>query len=197
MSKALDKLQAALADAVASRDSQHQAVNALQHRIDEPENGPDWADANSSIGKASQILADRINAMADAQRAYDDARNTEFLDNIVPTMLPLDRANHDNLDTVRTALDLLLDGAKKRDSVAASKTAGASTIIGSPRVQPDARFPSVDQYRLSATRSNVVVELARILEPVFSGLGDGFLAQQMHAAIRSGNPLPQPPEETA
>ena len=190
MSKTTEKLEAALSDAIAERDANSALIGQLQQDI---ENAPDhttWNAARFDYEQALKAQPRHVQDVATAQRDYEDAKNSEFLDNIVPTMIPLDRATFDNLEGFRIAASVVVDGAKTRDSVAASKAAGASTIIGNPRVQPDIRFPSVDQYRLNGTRSNVVVELCRILEPVFQGLGDGFLAQQMNAAVRSGNRLP-------
>jgi hypothetical protein len=154
-----------------------------------------YIEAHADAEIARRHLPDLEEALRKAEQVHQDALAEEFLDTVVPTLAPLDRANHENLDKVKQAVSVLLAGAVTRDAVASAKASAANTIA-SPRAVPDLRFPTVDKYRLSGTRSHVSVELCRILRPIFAGLAQGHLAQEMAAGAASGNRLPQPPKET-
>jgi hypothetical protein len=182
-------LTAALAAATEERDAYAPVVAGIQAEIDSPTSGPGWADANFEILGARQKLAQLETEVTEAQNALNQARATAAIDAIVPAVTPLDAANLTNLQTVADACATLLAGARTRDSVAAAKAAEINTI-DSPRVTPDMRFPAVDGYSLVGTRKEMVVELARIVGPIFDGLGDSGTASQLKMVVRGGNRLP-------
>jgi hypothetical protein len=195
VSKATERLEVQLSTAVAKRDGNTALVARLAQAIEDAPDGPAWSDAIVKHRDADKAQAALIAAVVEAEQALAEAQNNEYLDGIVPTLAPLDQAIFDKLDALRFAAQELQNASQVRDSAAAAKAAG---LTSSPRAQPDLRNPMVDGYRLSATRAGVIVEACRILAPVFQGLGNGYVAQQLLDVVRSGNRLSTTtPKETA
>jgi hypothetical protein len=131
----------------------------------------------------------QLDALTQAEQALAAEQGNAELDTIRPTMEALAAKTLAGLSDTQTALNALADAGSTEHRVASAKAVQVSQIA-SARVHSDAYSTTLDGRPIGGRRSATVVELVRMLAPVFDALGDGQLANEMRMRARAGNRLP-------
>ena len=100
MSATLTNLESTLTNARQKLDANGAEISRAEQRLAHPASPEDWASANFDLIQAKAARPALQQTADAAQHAYDAARNAETLDNVVPTLVPLDAQNHHNADQV-------------------------------------------------------------------------------------------------
>jgi hypothetical protein len=178
-------------DATTEQQAQHLA-NA--------KNATDWQEQAAekfAADKCGEQLEELRPAHKAAEKRERDEKDAEVMDAILPSIVPLDLEIIAAAEDVRSALNVLASASVARDGAVASADTAVRSIL-SERVTPASTWQPalIDQYPLRSTRTELVAELAAMLEPVFKSLQANGLADSMTATRRDASRrLIKPPED--